>query len=304
MRTFEFEGNRIAYRDEGRGPVVLFAHGTPSSSAEFVDVTSRLTNKSLVGSLSEGGGYRCISIDHLGFGGSDKPEVGDYSLTAHSRRMAALLDYLVIDRFHLVAHDFGGPIALAMALKRWDSVQSLTLMNTWAWPLMETEPTIKRQAPLLRSGLIRFLYRRFNLSAKLMVKAAWGSYRPLTADKHQEYQRPFASPSERSGTVAFLASLLDATDPAWQLHKELTSAPEKPTLLLWGADDPTVSLKTLDRWKSLLPNAKVVTLNHVGHFVADEAPELVADAIGQHLKSASGSGSQPAGVSLDRESKI
>ena len=77
------EGVKLAYRDEGHGAVVVFVHGTPSSSAEFAELFARLRTS-----------FRCVALDHLGFGESDKPASADYSIGAHrartlSRRVAA-----------------------------------------------------------------------------------------------------------------------------------------------------------------------------------------------------------------------
>lgn len=264
MKRVLLDGDAIAYRDEGTGPAVVFVHGTPSSSAEFAEVIAALS-----------GQFRCVAIDHLGFGESAKPEHGDYSITAHHRRLTALLEHLAVREFHLVVHDFGGAIALPMVIDHPERVISLTLMNTWLWPLAETEPALNKQAPLLRSALMAFLYRRLNFSARVLVKAAWGSHRPLTREHHRRYMSAFKTAQERNGTVAFLKTLLDPHEPAWAMASSLASHAPRRTLLLWGMGDRVITPATLRRWTDLLPAARVVELPNVGHFVADEAPELV-----------------------------
>lgn len=265
----------MAYRDEGHGPAVVFVHGTPSSSAEFAALIDRL-----------GPGFRCIAIDHLGFGQSDKPEAADYSIAAHRRRMVALLAQLNVHDFHLVVHDFGGAIAVPLVIENPRRVSSLTLMNTWLWPLSETEPAMRKQLPLLRSRLMAWLYRRFNFSARVLVKAAWGTHRPLTGDQHRRYMAAFRSPEERSGTVAFLHALVDSAESSWQRWRDLGVLATIPVLVLWGMGDKMITAKTLQRWQALVPTATIITLPRVGHFVADEAPELVADALQRFLTDA------------------
>ena len=206
MTRVLLEGHSIAYRDAGEGPAVVFVHGTPSSSAEFEGVIAALSAQ-----------FRCVAIDHLGFGESAKPEHADYSIAAHRRRLASLLEHLALHEFHLVVHDFGGAIALPMVIDHPARVKSLTLMNAWLWPLAETEPALITQGPLLRSGVMRFLYRRLNFSARVLVRAGWGSHRPLTRQHHRQYVSAFKSPAERSGTVAFLEALLDPNEPAWAM---------------------------------------------------------------------------------------
>ena len=268
MTHLIIDGHRVAYRDEGRGPAVIFVHGTPSSSAEFTAVIDALSPT-----------FRCVAIDHLGFGQSDKPEAADYSIAAHRRRLAALLSHLDIREYHLVVHDFGGAIALPLAIADPARVLSLTLMNTWLWPLVETERAMGRQLPLLRSRLMVWLYRRFNFSSRVLVKAAWGSHRPLTREQHRRYMAPFGTPSQRTGTIAFLKALLDPAEPSWHAWRGLDALERVKVLVLWGMADAMVTSKTLERWRELVPQAKIIELPQVGHFAADEAPELVAGAL-------------------------
>lgn len=274
MKTLSIDGQKIAYRDEGQGPAVVFVHGTPSSSSEFVEVIDQLKSK-----------FRCIAIDHLGFGVSDKPQNGDYSLQKHTERLRTLLDdHLNLKQFHLVVHDFGGVIGLPIAVENPDRVLSLTLMNTWAWPLEQTEVQMKKQQAFMTSWLMKFLYTYFNFSAQVLVKMAWGQYQPLTKDKHQRYKNAFQKPSERMGTVGFLKALFDSQNPAWRLQQKLSSLSQKPILLLWGAADPLITVKTLSNWQRTFPAARTVQLEKVGHFVSDEAPLLVAKHLNEHFE--------------------
>lgn len=268
MNRIIIDGVEVAYRDEGRGPTVIFVHGTPSSSAEFADVFARLRSS-----------FRCIAIDHLGFGESAKPAAADYSIAAHRARLGALMKHLGVRDYHLVVHDFGGAIALPLALEQPEHVLSITLMNTWLWPLEQTEPALRWQRPLLRSSVMRYLYRRWNFSARVLVKAAWGTHRPLSREQHGRYQQAFRTPGEREGTVAFLQALVDPRNPAWTLTDRLKALSGHRLLLLWGSGDRVVTTKTLRRWREIFPSARVVELAAVGHFVSDEAPELVAGAL-------------------------
>jgi pimeloyl-ACP methyl ester carboxylesterase len=264
VKTFQIPGQTMAYRDVGAGDAVVIVHGTPSSSEEFAVLMDSLKDQ-----------WRLICIDHLGFGESDKPAQADYSISAHRQRMLTGLDILGIKRFHLVVHDFGGAIGLPIALDQPDRVLSISILNSWLWPLEETDAALKRQKWLMRSALIRWLYLHANMSARLLVKVAWGRHAPLLRKKHQSYMAKFRNPSERHGTVAFLNALLDAEEPSWKLHQKFVNYDRHPVQLIWGEAD-MINSATADRWSQLIPTCKVTRLPRVGHFVADEAPELVA----------------------------
>lgn len=274
MKTLDILGCRIAYVDKGHGTPVVFVHGTPSSSREFEAVMSQLE-----------GEYRCLALDHFGFGKSDKPPEADYSLEAHAARFAEWVAANAIGAFHLVVHDFGGVIALPFAANHWAQIKSLTLINTWGWPLEETEPTLKKQRYVMTSAVMRFLYLHANFSAQFLVKIAWGKHRALTKEHHNLYCQPFQNSRSRHGTVAFLQALFDSNNPAWKIGERLSMLKKKPVLILWGESDKMISTANLERWMQIFPNAKVEKFPQVGHFVCDEAPELVGPVLKQFFQS-------------------
>jgi pimeloyl-ACP methyl ester carboxylesterase len=80
--------------------------------------------RKIVGPLAELG-YRAIVIEPLGFGWSSHPRRANYSLSAQTTRMAAVLDSLGIDHALIVAHSTGASIALRLAYQRPDLVQGI-----------------------------------------------------------------------------------------------------------------------------------------------------------------------------------
>ena len=101
IKTFTTTAGDMRYVDIGHGPVILFAHGTPTWSLVWRHAIAALSRN-----------YRVIAVDHLGFGLSDKPDDADYSLAGHAQRWSAFIDHLLLRDITLVVHDFGGPIAL------------------------------------------------------------------------------------------------------------------------------------------------------------------------------------------------
>lgn len=254
----------LNFRSRGEGQKVVFSHGTPTYSGEYNATVSFLEKQ-----------YQCILIDHLGFGGSPKPKDADYSLSAHQRRFReTLLTHQVIS-FHLVVHDFGGVIALPLLFDPQFNILSLTILNSWYWPLNETEPQMAVQKYLVQSGIFPFLYRYLNFSPKVLLKMAWGKYAPLTKARHLHYISQFPTSEQRSGTIGFLRALFDFDLPEWKNSDRLSSI-QQPVQVIWGEADQLVSGRNLERWKKIFPKAKIVVLKDVGHFVADEAPELLA----------------------------
>jgi pimeloyl-ACP methyl ester carboxylesterase len=81
---------------------------------------------------------RVTAYDLRGHGYSDVPESG-YTSADMAGDLGGLLDQLGIERAHVIAHSFGGSVALQYALLRPDRVLSLTLADVWV-PSLQPEP--------------------------------------------------------------------------------------------------------------------------------------------------------------------
>jgi haloalkane dehalogenase len=250
---------KLHYIDEGSGPAVVFVHGTPSFSYDF---------RALVGALRSR--YRCIALDHLGFGLSDRPTTIGDPLELHTRNLGRLLDVLEVERYALVAHDFGGPIALPLAAAAPERLRALCLMNTWAWSMNE-DPEFSKIRRIAGSGLMRFLYLYANFSARVMAKSSWGTRAPLTKNRHRHFTGLFPNRASRMGTWAFAKSLVTDDARFDAIALSLGALANVPSLVVWGMADKFVGAPHLARWKRELPNARFVELENVGHFPEDEA---------------------------------
>lgn len=266
-------GHRYHYVDTGTGPVLLFVHGTPSWSFEFRTAIQQLSSS-----------YRCIAVDHIGFGLSDKPEQYAYSLDNHVANLKQLMDELHIASFTLIAHDFGGPIGLRLACSMPERVQHIILANTWCFSA-EHEPEFKKLRRVLKSPLLPFLYRQLNFSARFLLPAAFGNKKHLTAALHKHYTAPFSRASERNGTLAFAKSLLH--DQQWfaETGEQCAVLRDKRVLLLWGMKDSFITPKYADKLMQMFPHADRIDFPEAGHFVFEEKGEEVSREIWKFLSS-------------------
>src|SRR5690606_41342052 len=94
--------------DQGAGEPVVLVHDTPSSSNEWRYIIPTLAAH-----------YRVLAPDLLGFGASSRPaDLRIYTRPWHTQNLHAWLAALELSTFHLVVHDFGGPVALPLALEQ------------------------------------------------------------------------------------------------------------------------------------------------------------------------------------------
>jgi pimeloyl-ACP methyl ester carboxylesterase len=97
-------GVRLAVRDYGgKGRPLIFVHGGPGPNLASWDEFARSLTQSL----------RCIAYDQGGHGQSD--DASDYSYSALTGDISAIVDALALRAPIIVGHSWGGIIALAYA---------------------------------------------------------------------------------------------------------------------------------------------------------------------------------------------
>jgi cis-3-alkyl-4-acyloxetan-2-one decarboxylase len=225
-------------------------------------------------------GHRCVAYDHMGFGRSDKPPyMSAYSLERHVDNALAVIDRLDLHDVLLVLHDWGGPIGLGAALERRDRLRGIALMNTWAWELPSFLP------PFLREFRTEGLGEILALGGNLFVESIPGGMHSRNTDPviMQAYRAPFPDYWSRVGTLAFQRDIpLTERDPSAALmgsiHDGLADL-DVPVLLVWGMRDPVFQPVFLDQWLELFPSARTVKLDDAAHFVLEDRPDAVCDAL-------------------------
>jgi haloalkane dehalogenase len=268
---FEVNNSKMHYIDEGQGDTLLFVHGTPSWSFDYRHIIKALRTQ-----------YRCIAIDHIGFGLSDKPKDYDYSTQNHSKTLGKFINHLNLQNFTLVVHDFGGVIGLDMAIRNPDKIKKLVILNSWFWS-SRTDKDFIKFSRILKSPLLPILYRYFNFSARFILPKSFGA-KKIDKHIHQQYILPFSKSSEREGTIAFAKSLLNDQDWFEELWNKRFSISKKPTLFIWGMQDPVIKSHYLEKFLSGFPNSQVKRLDNCGHFPQEENYLETIESITYFLK--------------------
>ena len=247
---------RMHYVDEGQGRPVVMVHGTPTWSFLF---------RHLIKGLSAH--YRCIALDHLGFGLSDKPADGSYLPKDHAQNLKRLIDSLGLKDITLVGHDFGGPISLSYAIEHPENVRQLILCNTWMWSL-QGDPHFERASNWLGGSLGRFLYERCNFAVQVMMKHLSGSKLSPAALRH--YRGALPAPEDRRAVWILARELIGSSDWFAELMRQNDRIKAIPTLILWGLRDRALPRKLLQNWSLLMSRAQIKTFPDAGHFVFED----------------------------------
>jgi len=106
------------YVTAGEGPPVVLLHGWPQTWYEWRHVIPKLWDK-----------YTVIAPDMRGLGDTSRPLHGYDKRTIANDIWQLVVEHLGFERFHLVGHDWGGPVAYALAAECPDIVRSLTIVD-------------------------------------------------------------------------------------------------------------------------------------------------------------------------------
>jgi pimeloyl-ACP methyl ester carboxylesterase len=262
MSSIVVDDLKIHYQTVGHGPDVLLIHGWVSSWRMWARTMSRLA----------AAGYRATAIDLVGFGDSDKPADGWYSLDNFTATLLAVCDQLKLDRPALVGHSMGGTIALDMALNMEPSAvlaaaPIITGELSFSVQLLLTSPTARRFLSWLRRQ------KFFSTIGSLRPLAAPGLMRdPSRKRKQQDLQRTTLN--------AALGSLRTVVGAHLEDHLEEITA---PTLILVGGRDFTVAPSQGKLAALRIPNSRLVEWPDVGHSMTDDRPDEFDQLLIDHL---------------------
>ncbi|HJU39456.1 MAG TPA: alpha/beta hydrolase, partial [Tahibacter sp.] len=227
-RHVDTASGRIAYVENGNGPVALFVHG--------VLLNRHLWRHQLA---ALGDTRRCIAFDLLAHGDTDVKAGGDVSVTANATMIREFLDALGIDRVDLVGNDSGGGIAQIFAATHPERVRSLTLTDCDAhdnWPPEAFKPFLAMAAGGgLAGALDAMLADNSVFRSPGALGPAYEHPERVTDETIETYLRPHRRDGKR---LADLERFLAAFDNAHTLAVEAgLKALKAPTLIVWGTDD-------------------------------------------------------------------
>lgn len=248
----ERPGCRLYYEVEGKGPVLVFAHGLGGNHLSWWQQVPHFRAR-----------YTCVTFAHRGFAPSSAP-TGGPDPADYASDLAALLDHLGAEDVRIVAQSMGGWTALDYAFAHADRVRALVLAST-AGPIArapglfanpEQLPTWERNAAAAAAAL---------QAANIHVAAGERMAREQPA-AHFLYQEIDA------------LSSVDKVKLRQKLHDSLVRPADTlrtldvPTLWLTGDEDIVYPPFLSDSLAKLMPKARVASVRQAGHSVYFERP--------------------------------
>jgi haloalkane dehalogenase len=270
-RYLHLEMGRMHYVDEGKGRPIVMVHGNPTWSFLYRKLIRGLSTK-----------YRCIAMDHIGFGLSDKPPRWSYLPRDHARNFASLVERLGLKDITLIVQDWGGPIGLSYALREPENVRSIIILNTWLWPVSD-DAHFERFSRVFGSALGRCLIERFNLFARHILKMWMGDKSKLPPSLHKQYLEPLDLPRDRKGCAVFPREIVGSSDWLADLWSQARRIRCTPALVVWGMKDIAFRTRELARWAALFRDCRIIKFEDAGHLVQEEQGSALCPIIDEFL---------------------
>jgi len=249
-------GYRIHYLDEGAGDnVVVFLHGSGPGASGYSNFKGNFP-------VLADAGYRCIVIDHVGYGFSDKPDDVDHTLDFFVQCIKQTLDDIGVSRCSLVGNSLGGVVALGMALAHPELVDKLILM-----------------AP----GGVSEMHEYQQMPGMQKMFQVFGAGEPVTPEVMKDlfatglmYDPRHATDelvSERMQIMGIMNGHVMASMKIPVLTERLHEI-DAPVLVFWGLNERMMPESGIMALAKNLKHLQLMLLSECGHWVMVEHKEL------------------------------
>ena len=276
-RLIRLQDHDIFVLDEGNPeqPVLLLIHGFPTSSWDWEPMWPMLRQN-----------YRLVCWDMLGFGFSDKPNQRNYTIHGQADIGEALVRELGLNKFHVLAHDYGVSVAQEMLARQQDGNGqgiwlSCCFLNGGLFPESHRALLIQK---LMLSPLGPVLNRILNFDQ--FTKSFSQVFGEDTKPSREELNEFWQVINYNDGKHLFHNLITYMRDR--KLHRERWVAAlqnaQIPLAVINGSVDPVSGAHLVTRYQEL--NCRLDYLKQletIGHYPQVEAPETVANSFLEFL---------------------
>lgn len=268
-QSFTLAGDvRMSYVDEGPkdAPALVFFHGNPTWSFYWRNLIKHFR-----------GTFRCVAMDHVGCGLSDKPQDYRYTLAQRIEDAAALIESLGLRNATLVVHDWGGAIGFGVAERFPELFDRFIVFNTAAF----RSPRIPFSIDICRiPGFGSLAVRGLNAFVEVAQLRAIHDRTKLAGPIRDAYVGPYNSWANRVAIHGFVKDIpMKPSHPTYATLKGvedgLAQFKGRPMLIVWGDDDFCFDASFRREWEHRFPDATVHALTDASHYVVEDAIDQI-----------------------------
>ena len=264
-RYAEIGGATVHYVDEGSGGPLLMLHGNPTWSFLYREIIRGLSDR-----------FRCIALDYPGFGLSRAPTGYGFTPAEHAGVVEKLVAELDLSDVTMMVQDWGGPIGFRVATRNPDRFAAFVIGNTWAWP--KSDPGTQLFSRFLGGPIGGYLILRRNFFVERAIPSSM-RLRKLPPAVMDAYRGPFPTPESRRPVHVFPREILRSRPLLAEIERGLAALGSRPALIVWPDKDVAFREPERRRWEGIFPEHRTVMLEGAGHYIQEEAPDQIVDAI-------------------------
>ncbi|MFI7000582.1 alpha/beta fold hydrolase [Nocardia sp. NPDC050175] len=275
-RRFTHRGHQIFYRDDGGAAdgTLVCIHGFPTASWDWHRIWPGLCSRFA----------RVLAPDMIGFGWSAKPSNYLYSIGDQADIHEDLLREQGIDRFHILAHDYGDTVAqelLARDAERRAAgdeslvIESVCLLNGGLFPETHRARLVQRLLASPLGPVASFLASERAYTTSL--SSVFGPDTKPTREELDQFWTLWCSKRGKRNGHKLIRYMAERRKYRERWVGALRDA-AVPLRLIDGLLDPVSGAHMARRYRELIPNPDVVELAKVGHYPQVEAPDETLSA--------------------------
>jgi pimeloyl-ACP methyl ester carboxylesterase len=258
------DDHRVHVEVAGSGEPLVMIHGFGGSTYSWRQVMPMLAQD-----------YRVIALDLRGFGFTERPaDLELYTRDAQVHLILRVLDELEIDRAHLMAHSYGGGLAMTLAVRHPDRVRSLVLADSTA-----PDYALQRRKVVAALPPVTWLFTRIYAlrppTVRRVLERAWYDDQAVSPEVVDEYLERLRIEGAARAYRGLSTPLVHEQEKAPITYEDLTV----PVLVIWGEDDQLISVEAGRSATERMPRARFVALPDCGHSPMEEQPEAFLRAV-------------------------
>ncbi|GAA0884410.1 alpha/beta fold hydrolase [Sphingobacterium siyangense subsp. cladoniae] len=267
------DGVKLFAKSAGNGPVCIFVHGGPGAwSKSFEEMGGRGLEKRL----------RMVYLDQRGCGRSEVSTSGNYSLDRMVEDIEAIRHALGVERIYLLAHSFGGVIAVNYAKKYPDHLFGLILANS----TLDLNSSLEDQIEYVN----QLIHSNFKVTARDSILTTFSLARRALSAKDLSYKML----SDDKKTVDKLDHIDESPDRTYDFGKHVwdykiycedfrpeTKEIKVPVLVIAGKKDYAIGVNHYRTFQ--FPHQRTVLIEG-GHVLYYEQNKAFVDAIFSFIK--------------------
>ena len=269
----EVHGSDLHYIDEGSGDPVLFLHGNPTSSYLWRNIIPHLSPKA-----------RCIAPDLIGFGKSDKPDLG-YRIVDHVKYIEGFIEKLKLQNITLVIHDWGSALGFHYAMRHEANVKGIVFMEAILLPARWSDfpKDFKMGFKLFRTaGTGWLMIAVMNVFIEKILPQA--TVRQLSKEEMDYYRQPFKTIKSRKplwrmpNEIPIEGKPADVDEMVRNYNQKLQES-ELPKLLFYAQPGGLIREATVEWCRKNLKNLKTVDIGKGIHYLQEDNPHLIGSEL-------------------------